>query len=210
MGKKPIVIDKTYALDPLFMVASSLTLQALEQDPNVGILPAGYEWVKPQEILSFRQEWANLLVKLDFLANFEEALSIFDGMYKQDPHYFIHHLYGIKSLKDNHLACSVGLWYGSAFPENKRIHWMMTSPQDQHLGLAKAALKKAMVSFIQEEPSQELYLSTQAASWPAIVLYESLGFTPYLEACKKASANENQARWKEAQELVLARQGIFI
>lgn len=201
-------IDESYPLDPLLMVAPATSLQALKQDP--ACLPAGYAWIEPEEIFSFRHEWAALLMELSFVSSEDKALSIFDSMYQDDPDYFIHHLYAIKSLKDNHLACSVGLWYGSAFPNHKRIHWMMTSPYDQQQGLARATLKKAMSSLAKEEPNQDLYLSTQAASWPAIVLYESLGFQPYLEDCLKASAIENQARWKVAQEIVLARQGITI
>ena len=208
MTQKITRIDETYPLDPLFMVAPASELQTLKQEPN--LLPAGYAWIEPQEIPSFRHEWAGLLVELGFVTSEDKALSIFDEMHQKDPTYFIHHLYAIKSLKDNHLACSVGLWYGSAFPNHKRIHWMMTSPQDQHQGLARAVLKKAMSSLAQEESNQDLYLSTQAASWPAIVLYESLGFQPYLDACSKASASENQARWSAAKELVLTRQGIII
>lgn len=206
---KPITrIDETYPLDPLFMIAPSSVLKTLKQEPS--FLPAGYAWIEPQEVLSFRQEWATLLVDLGFVTDEAKALALFDEMYNQDPKYFTHHLYAIKSLKDNHLACSVGLWYGSTFPNHKRIHWMMTSPQDQQQGLARTALKKAMGTLAKEEPNQDLYLSTQAASWPAIVLYESLGFQPYLDACSKASAIENQVHWKVAKELVLTRQEIII
>ncbi len=210
MAKKITRIDETYPLDPLFMIAPFSSLQSLKKDSSLSVLPIGYAWIEPKEVLSIRQEWATLLVNLGFVANENQALSIFDDMHQQDPEYFIHHLYAIKSLKDNHLACSVGLWHGNAFPKNKRIHWMMTAPQDQGQGLATAALKKAMVSLNEEEPNQDLYLSTQAASWPAIVLYESLGFRPYLGACSKASANENKARWEEAKEMVFTRQGLSI
>ena len=206
MAKQITRIDESYPLDPLFMVAPASFLQTLKQDP----LPSGYAWIEPKEVLSFRHKWAALLVELGFVENEAQALAIFDEMYSQDPEYFIHHLYAIKSLKDDHLACSVGLWYGSVFFNHKRIHWMMTAPQDQQQGLARSALKKAMSSLAQEEPNQDLYLSTQAASWPAIILYESLGFQPYLEACFKASAIENQARWRAAKELVWTRQGITI
>lgn len=205
---KPTLIDERYSLDPLFMVASSTTLNAL--DLKERSLPSGYAWIKSEDIPSFRLEWSKLLVELGFVTKFDQALEIFDTMYKYDSKYFLHHLFAIKSLKDNHLACSVGLWPGTAFPFGKRIHWLMTNPNDQHQGLAKAALKKAMATFHQEEPNQTLYLSTQAASWPAILLYKALGFVPYLDENAKASSKENQMRWSQAKEAIFKGEGVLI
>lgn len=205
---KPTLIDERYSLDPLFMIVSSTTLNAL--DLKTKSLPPDYAWIEPEEIPSFRLEWAKLLVELGFVTEVDQALEIFNAMYQHDPKYFLHHLFAIKSLKDNHLACSVGLWPGTAFPLGKRIHWLMTSPNDQHQGLAKAALKRAMATFHQEEPNQTLSLSTQAASWPAILLYKSLGFVPYLEENAKASAKENQTRWSQAKEAIFKGEGVLI
>lgn len=208
MKNNPTFIDPSYSQDPLLMIASLSTLKPF-QNKEVGLLPEGYEWIKPEEIIEFREEWAKLLVSLGFIETQKQALQVFDQMFLEDSNYFTHHLYAIKSLADNHLACTVGLWYGSAL-EGKRIHWMMTSPLDQQKGLAKAALQKAIISFVKEEPEKTLHLSTQAASWPAIILYESLGFTPYLKDSLKVSALQNQKYWKEAKEAVFKREKITI
>lgn len=208
MKDKPTLIDPTYSQEPLIMVASKDILKSL-QNKEVNSLPVGYAWIKPEEVISFREDWANLLTTLGFVEKQEQALQIFDEMLSKDPDYFKNHLYAIKSTIDNHLACSVGLWYGSLL-ESKRIHWVMTHPLDQHQGLAKTALKKAMASFGKEAPNETLHLSTQAASWPAIVLYESLGFMPYLNECLKFSALESQKNWKEAKESVWNREKVVI
>ncbi|MCF0246553.1 MAG: hypothetical protein HUJ55_06985, partial [Ileibacterium sp.] len=55
-----------------------------------------------------------------------------------------------------------------------------------------------------------LYLSTQAQSWPAIVLYEKLGFHPWMEQTAFCSKEQSAAAWNKAKSLVYEKEKVWI
>lgn len=208
--KKSVTVDQSYPYEDLLMVCKD-PAKALETAKNKDLeAPYGYRWISPAEAADLKREWASLLVELQFVDSQEQAEEIFAGMQKKDPAFFANHLYALKSLDDGHLACSVGLWPGDHFENGIRIHWMMTSPKDQKKGLARAVLKKAIAAYEAQKPADLLYLSTQAGSWPAILLYESLGFVPFEEASKHVDAAENQARWQRTRARVQEKEGVSL
>lgn len=78
-------------------------------------------------------------------------------------------------------AATVTLWEGEIFGRTLlRIHWVATHPHHEGRGLAKTLLTKALDLYQQTGRQEPLYLATQTWSYPAIGLYQRLGFVPYL------------------------------
>lgn len=191
-------IDTDLPYEELLMTASA-QMPSFEANPQA---PAGYRWVCPDEVPALKQEWAALLKDLCFVDSQPQGEAIFEAMKEQDPTFFCEHLYALQSLEDGHLACSAGLWPGRQFTQGIRLHWVMSDPRDQGRGLARAVLQKAIAAWQTEKPAERLYLSTQAGSWAAIRLYESLGFLPYEGVSQSASAEQNAQRWQKARQSI--------
>lgn len=70
-------------------------------------------------------------------------------------------------------------WFGEfAGAERGRVSWVAIIPAEQGKKLAKPLLSAVLQRLAQEHSSA--FLTTQTTSYPAINLYLSLGFAPYL------------------------------
>ena len=148
-------------------------------------------------------QWKQALVDLDFVQNLDEAEFQWQRMVKADEKFLLDHLYMIVDAKGN-LACSAGLWPYKEVENGMRLHWVFTVPAYQHKGLARLAVQKCCYEFGKEFKNQPIYLSTQASSWPAIVLYESEGFEPYTPTPQAKQA------WDQARKQILQGEQIQI
>ncbi len=235
-SRKAVVADSSYPYEELLMVLDWQKVPCITGEKLNASLPDGFSWIRPDQVLGLRGQWMDLLIRLK-LVRPEQAAGIFDGMYNQDSQYFLHHLYGILDPKGK-LASVTGIWPGSQFGGQPRIHWMMTSPDYQSRGFGRLTLQKAVSSFYKEAcglphdkadsirtngesvmtPSEKgflkedpfLYLSTQAGSWPAIKMYEKNGFVPFEGDSIKTSKQLNAQYWKNARERVFEREGVRI
>lgn len=188
-------LDHTLSDEHLFMI---------KQPPMPGIepkLPGGYWYAKPSEDLVF--QWKLALVELDFIKTMEEAESQWKRMTDVDEKFLLDHLYLIVD-ENKELACAAGIWFYPGVEKGMRLHWVFTTPRHQNRGLARVIVQKASYEFGKEFKKQPLFLSTQASSWPAIVLYEQEGFMPFL--FDKAS----RQAWTKAKKQVFEKRGAKI
>ena len=77
-----------------------------------------------------------------------------------------------------------------------RMHWVMTAEGHQRRGLSRTVCRAALAA----ADGRPVQLSTQAQSWPAVVLYESLGFRPWERAWGNVAEGEAKARWARARK----------
>lgn len=172
------------------------------------VLPAGYSW--DDDPLSRRDEWAHLMTVAGFPFSLEEAYGFWDSMADADRERFGAGLSFVVA-PDGSLAAACGLWTGRHFdPPLTRIHWVMTHPDHRRLGLSRACCLRAMKAHAAARPDEPIYLSTQSQSWAAILMYEKMGFVPYLGESDGVTAEEASARWQRACDTVRARHGVEI
>jgi GNAT superfamily N-acetyltransferase len=70
-------------------------------------------------------------------------------------------------------------WYGTFAGEVRgRAHWVGIIPSHQGKKLSKPLLSVVMTRLAEDH--KKAYLTTQTTSYPAVNLYLSFGFTPYL------------------------------
>jgi ribosomal protein S18 acetylase RimI-like enzyme len=70
-------------------------------------------------------------------------------------------------------------WYGQFEGEERgRVHWVGIIPSYQGRKLSKPLLSAVMARLARDH--QKVYLDTQTTSYPAVNLYLSFGFVPYL------------------------------
>lgn len=167
-----------------------------EEEP---VLPAGYSWAANP--IDRREEWAAALLELQFVDSIEKAEEQWDRMADEDAERLNSHLYMILD-ENGKLACSCGIWPGSHFSDSPRLHWVFTVPGYQNLGLARKAVSKALWEFGKNNEAGRIWLSTQAQCWPAILLYESMGFQSYEGDSLRTPASETSGHWKHAREMV--------
>lgn len=198
-------LDQSIPYEELLMIFNP------EDNPfqETPVLPSGFRFAKPDEIPGLKEQWCQIMQKTGFPFSMEEAAGFFDDMMAQDEDYFVHHLYALLDGKD-HLASVVGVWPGNHIGPGYRIHWMMSDPDYQGKGLARAVMAKAIHDYFKENPENSLYLSTQAQSWPAIRMYESLGFSPFEKESSMYSKEENIRRWNDARKTVREKYGLDI
>lgn len=181
-------LDHTYSDEKLFMVKHP------PMPTLTPVLVEGYRFAEPDSHLI--EQWKQALVDLDFVRNLDEAEFQWQRMAKADEKFLLDHLYMIVDAKGN-LACTAGIWPYTGVENGMRLHWVFTVPTHQHHGLARVMVEKCCCEFGKEFPNQPVYLSTQASSWPAIVLYESEGFKPYMPT------PEMEQAWNQAREQIL-------
>ncbi len=188
-------LDHAYSDEKLIMIKNP------PMPPGLPILVEDYQFAQPDSKLIV--QWKQALVDLDFVQNLDEAEFQWQRMVKVDEKFLLDHLYMIVDAKGN-LACSAGLWPYKEVKNGMRLHWVFTVPAHQHKGLARSAVQKCCYEFGKEFKNQPIYLSTQASSWPAIVLYESEGFEPYTPTPQAKQA------WDQARKQILQGEQIQI
>lgn len=202
--RKKVVLDHSYPYEELLMI-----LQPEEAALAEFVIPEGFRFARKEEIPGLKNQWTSLMHKLEFPFSEEESEEFFDQMLNSDPEFFANHLYALLDSEDR-LASVVGIWPGRHFDQALRIHWMMSDPDYQSKGLARTVMKQAIADYYREYPDRELYLSTQAQSWPAIRMYEKLGFRSFEDDCNISTKEENENRWANARKAVMEKEGVQI
>ncbi len=163
-------------------------------------LPTGYRWAdKPEEL---GEAWTHLMASLGFPFSLEEARKKWCGL--QAPAQGSRHFFVLGP--DGDLAATCSLCVGK-YPEAAplRLHWVMTAEKHQRRGLSRAVCQAALSA----ANGQAVQLSTQAQSWPAISLYESLGFAPWEQGWGDVDDNEARARWARTRKAALERGAVI-
>lgn len=175
------------------MVLPRKTIQ--EEQP----LAPGYTWAPYNPDL--RQPWARLMVETGLVNDEEAGLAQWDKMEQEDPEKLREHFRFILG-PDNDLAATAGLFPGHDFPGRLRLHWVATSLNHQHKGLARTLITALAREYDAMPGSYPLYLSTQSQSYGAIKLYSRLGFQPYMGAYEGHTREQSEEDWKTVTDIL--------
>jgi GNAT superfamily N-acetyltransferase len=140
--------------------------------------PAGYTirtFVPGNERL-----WAQIEADAGEFDTAEEALAHFNtelGPYEGE---LAERCFFLEDPKGNAIGTATA-WYGTLAGEAcGRVHWVGIVPSYQGKKLSKPLLSAVMACLAKAH--QKAYLTTQTTSYPAVNLYLSFGFSPYLGA----------------------------
>jgi GNAT superfamily N-acetyltransferase len=140
--------------------------------------PAGYTirtFVPGDERL-----WAEIEVAAGEFDMRDEALAHFDAEFGLSAGELEDRCYFLEDPQRNAIGTAMA-WYGALAGEAcGRVHWVGIIPSHQGMKLSKPLLSAVMVRLARDHTSA--YLTTQTTSYPAVNLYLSFGFTPYLGA----------------------------
>lgn len=145
------------------------------------------------------EAWAALMDKTG-LASKDEAYSILDKMLEDREAFTDNFLFVVDDA--GNLAATAGIWPGHVFEDRLRLHWVAVDPDHQRKGLARSMITELAQMYEGRPGRYPLYLSTQSESWPAIMLYSRLGFTPYLGAYEGHTEEQSQQDWEKVTQLL--------
>lgn len=144
----------------------------------VHLLPSGYDFSLYTD--GMEKDWAKIQSDIDHIEGYDKALEYFKKEFMHDVESLKRRCVFIKDSSGTFVATAT-LWYGDHFGyTEQRVHWVAVDTKHQHKGLAKALMTKIMDIYNELGYSDFIYLTTQTWSYPAINIYLSFGFSPYL------------------------------
>ncbi|MDD5190473.1 MAG: GNAT family N-acetyltransferase [Dehalococcoidales bacterium] len=145
--------------------------------PNYG-LPSGFTFVRYEA--GFEHAWSQLQYGLGQTNSLSEAEQIFQDEFLSNPEALLKKCVFVQDSIGN-IVASASLWRGNHFgKELQRVHWVGVLEQHQGKGIAKALLTRIFDIYRGMGFSDYIYLTSQTWSYPAINIYLSFGFKPYL------------------------------
>lgn len=173
-------------------------------------LPPGYSFSLYSD--GMESDWAKIQSDIDHIKGYDKALEYFKDEFMHDKESLKKRCVFIKDSNGISVATTT-LWYGSHFGELKqRIHWVAVDTKHQHKGLAKALMTKTMDIYNELGCSDFIYLTTQTWSYPAINIYLTFGFSPYLdkkpanwEGTNEHFEHDNLLAWQIIMESIRKR-----
>ena len=163
------MINKTIEHRDIVMVMNAKT--AMEIKPPT--LPEGYSF-RFFESESDIEHWCRIETSVDEFDSYKNA-------YKHFNHEFIEHIEELKKrcifiLDKNELPIGTSMGWFSDCDIKSRLHWIAVCPEHQGKGLGKAVSQKAVTICTKHNPNESIWLSTQTGSYPAVMIYNRLGF----------------------------------
>lgn len=170
--------------------------QTIESIP----LKEGYAYVPYDE--SLNDAWCDLHVETGLFQTYEQAKQKLNEMLQEDATLFREAFVFVKDREGN-LVGSAGLWHGKDFKEERlRIHYVSVSFNAQHQKIAQSMITSLCVKYNEMKREEPLYLVTQSQSYGAIMLYQKLGFQPYLEETLDCKKEEHEKAWEKTMEII--------
>jgi len=165
------MIDLTVPFVPVIMIGG-------EEACPWPKLPEGFRfcfWEPGRE-----EDWCRIQVEAGQCDSQEKARRIFDGEFAPEPEKLRERMLFL--LSPDGTAVGTGTaWYGTDLGKLMgRLHWLSCVPQIQGRGLGKAMFQAMLACCQEKHPGEEIYLTTQTSSYPAIHIYKGFGFRPYL------------------------------
>ncbi len=151
----------------------NILMRCDEYRPSQITLPDGFHFrgYRPGD----ENIWAKFEIEIDDFDTYDNAVAYFKRKYLSNPEELKKRLICVED-KDGTPAGMVIAWFDDNHGEKiSTVHWLVTSPKFQGLGIGKALVKKLLETFyeLNEFP---VYLHTQPWSYAAIKIYSSLGF----------------------------------
>ncbi len=151
----------------------------------------------------YKQQWIELMVKLNHFLSKEEALRYFNENFLDINEMREKILFVVD--KEGQVCGTCMLWEGNHFGSNRlRVHWMGVDPNHQGNRLGSGLLQKIIEIYQRMNKNDPLYLVTSNECCVAIKMYIQFGFIPYKgerpKNFRKESNNfeeENEIYWRE-------------
>lgn len=119
--------------------------------------------------------WAKFEIEIEDFDTYDNAVAYFQRKYLSNPEELQKRLICVES-EDGTPAGMVIAWFDKNGDDTiSTVHWLVTSPAFQGLGIGKALVQKLLETFY-ELKAYPVYLHTQPWSYAAIKIYSSLGF----------------------------------
>lgn len=188
------VFDKNVENRPLLMIIGRKVC-----DREIPLDPAyHYEAFQPR----FKEAWAKLQYEVGLFDSLQDAQETVEAMSKDDS--FAENFLFVCDDK-NQLVASAGLWPGNHYGISRiRLHYVAVSESAQHHKIGSSMVSKLVMKYDSKPGKYPLYLVTQTNSYGAIAMYSHLGFLPYFGAYEGCSAEQSEANWTLATEILRA------
>ena len=119
--------------------------------------------------------WAGLEIEIEDFDTYDNAVAYFKRKYLSNPEELKKRLICVED-KDGTPAGMVIAWFDRSGESTiSTVHWLVTSPKFQGLGIGRSLVQKLLQTF-HELDAYPVYLHTQPWSYAAIKIYSSLGF----------------------------------
>lgn len=163
-------------------------------------LPEGFTLCGYQP--GFEQFWADIMLATQQTDSLAEGLAIFQKDFLPRKDLLASQCLFVLDSAGKAVA-TASLWHGDHFgAELPRIHWVAVSPEAEGKGLAKALLTRLCGIYNELGYHDFLYLGSQTWSYPAIHLYTTFGFHPYMgeqpinwQTTGGSFSSENKKAW---------------
>lgn len=188
------MLDKSLPYYGVIMVKTDTNIY-----PNFP-LPEGFTFSGYQP--GFEQFWADIMLATQQTDSLAEGLAIFQKDFFPRKDLLASQCLFVLDSAGKAVA-TASLWYGHHFGvELPRIHWVAVSPEAEGKGLAKALLSRLCGIYNELGYHDFLYLGSQTWSYPAIHLYTTFGFHPYMgeqpinwQTTGGSFSSENKKAW---------------
>lgn len=191
------MLQKSVPFKSIYMKIDAVEIEKIQ----VPSLPVGYSYRFYQE--GNQENWAKLETLVDEFATIEAARERFESEFLSsgDRYQALAQKFSIAEnildqrqvfieAPNGEVVATATAWLANKFGEYQPIlHWVSVHPDYQGLQLGKSIVAKAMSLFPKYEPGKDVMLHTQTWSYPAIVLYQKLGF--YLCKTETLRPNDN-------------------
>lgn len=135
-------------------------------------LPEGYRIVFYQP--GDEKDWAMIETQVAEFDSTEEALSYFQRSFAPFSNELPKRMMFIENPQGKKVATFTA--WRTDDTRKPRLHWLAVLPEEQGKGLAKSLVIRVTELLHELHPDQELYLTTQTWSYPAVKLYQKLGY----------------------------------
>ena len=173
---------------PVTMVCEDLAGVDLE-----GSLPVGYQYTFFE--LGDEYEWSRLQATTDSFSTEKEALMHFDKEFGLAKEALKERCLFLSTDQQKNIGSAMA-WYGDGrfASDYGRLHWVVIDPDFRSMGLGK----QLIIFTVQQlrKRYSKAYLTTQTTSYPAINIYLSLGFRPWI------NNSQDKIAWQLMRDLL--------
>lgn len=132
------------------------------------------------------RSWAEIETRAGEFTTIDRGMSIFNREFGAHPDWLSSRMFFLVHKRDGPIGTASG-WVGECFGRPMgRLHWVAIVPEHQGNGLARTLVSRALDRLRQD--GAEAYLTTQTASWRAVAMYRSFGFTEVVTVAETARA----------------------
>lgn len=161
------MLDKSVPFIPFIMIRKPNAAPLPEYH-----LPEGYHFVFYQP--GDEHDWGEIETSVGEFETTTDALNYFQRSFAPFPEELPQRMLFVENAEGKKVATFTA-WRNDD-SRQPRLHWLAVLPSQQGQGLAKALVIRVTQLLTELHPNEELYLTTQTWSHPAVKLYQKLGY----------------------------------